>query len=308
MTTGYSAFAARKGVEDAARRMARRLEAERIPAPLRSRWRAAPASANQEWLDRLRRFRTAVVPWFDSDARLVGSKILEVGVGHGSSTAALAEQGAHVTGIDINADDLADAARHLADMGLTAKLEICNAAELARFAEGAGFERIVFWAVLEHMTIDERIMALKSAWSCLPPGGLLTVVETPNRLWPLDSHTSFLPFFSWLPYELGYRYSRNSPRPTFGDRYLDEQQAEMLHFLRRGHGVSFHEFDLAIGDHRSLDVASCMQRYWRDRNPARRVGWALSLAGRTERVLAEYSSQTDRAWFQPFLYFTLRKH
>ncbi len=72
-------------------------------------------------------------------------------------------------------------------------------------------------------------------------------------------------------------------------------------------GVSFHEFDVAIGDHRRLEVRSCMQLDRRAANRARRVGWTLSTAGRTERALRQYSPSTHRAWFQPFLYLTLAK-
>jgi S-adenosylmethionine-dependent methyltransferase len=242
-----------------------------------------------------------------SSAPLELSRILEIGAGAGSSTAALAEQGANVTAIDISSQALEEAASHLAEMGLSAEFTVCNAAKLARVAEARGYEWIVFWAVLEHMTIDERITALSDAWAYLAPGGLLTVVETPNRLWPLDSHTSLLPFFSWLPYELGYRYSTHSSRVGFGDRYTDETKFDMEHFLRRGHGVSFHEFDLALGDHRHLEVESCMQHYWRKRNPVRRLGWVMSQAGRIERVLAGFSPKSHRAWFQPFLFLSLRK-
>jgi 2-polyprenyl-3-methyl-5-hydroxy-6-metoxy-1,4-benzoquinol methylase len=238
---------------------------------------------------------------------LAGSPILEVGSGEGAGTAAMAEQGGQVTGIDINSEAIGRAAALLQQMELEATFKQGNATDLKALTEGALFDQIVFWAALEHMTVDERIIALRQAWDTLGRSGLLSVVETPNRLWPLDSHTSLLPYFNWLPYELGYRYSRNSPRAGFGDGYLDDHYSSMLEFVRRGHGVSFHEFDVAIGDHQSLELTSCMQIYQRRRNPARRIAWTLSLAGRTERVLARYSPGTDRAWFQPFLYLTLRK-
>jgi S-adenosylmethionine-dependent methyltransferase len=192
-------------------------------------------------------------------------------------------------------------------LGLHADLVVANAADLPEATAGRGRSWVIFWAVLEHMTIDERLASLSSAWCHLEPGGLLTLVETPNRLWPFDSHTSLLPYFSWLPYELAHRYSGHSRRPGFRDRYVDGTGAGMEHFLRRGHGVSFHEFDLAIGQHGTLPVASYLQAYWRRRDPVRALSWPLSRAGRTERLLASYSPATDRAWFQPFLYLTLRK-
>jgi hypothetical protein len=119
-----------------------------------------------------------------------------------------------------------------------------------------------------------------------------------------------LPYFSWLPSELAYRYSQYSPRQGFGDRYTEAEPdpAQFLHFLRRGHGVSFHEFAVALErDRREIAVASSMQLERRRRAPYRELGWRLSVAGRTERVLRGYDKAVHRAWFQPMLYLSLAK-
>src|SRR6185295_3548288 len=47
---------------------------------------------------RLRLDRMKVAPWLDATRPLRGCRILEIGCGTGSSTVALAEQGAEVTG------------------------------------------------------------------------------------------------------------------------------------------------------------------------------------------------------------------
>jgi len=291
-------------VRAAVKRTVERVEQARLPADLVARWRALPDGHSDE---RVTRFRRAVVPWMDATRRLDGTPILEVGTGRGTSTTVLAEQGAEVTGVDIDPEPLEVASHRLAALGLTADLVVGNGADLSMVAPGRIFPWIVFWAVLEHMTLEERIGGLRSAWARLGPGGLLTVIETPNRLWPFDGHTSRLPYFSWLPHDLAYRYSTHSDREGFGDRYTDGTGAEMEHFLRRGVGVSFHEFDLALGDHHRLPVASYLQGWWRQRDPVRRVARPLTRAARTERVLASYSPATDHAWFQPMLYLTLRK-
>ena len=293
------------GVENAARRAARRRESARVPAALSEKWRPIPSAADSTWTERIESFRTSVVPWMDTTCRLDGQRILEIGCGPGASTAALAEQGAVVTGLDLGVEHVEQARGHLADMGLESELHVRNATDLEGLP--GAFHQVVFWAVVEHMLVPERLDSLAAAWSRLSSGGLLTLVETPNRLWPHDSHTSYMPFFAWLPYELGYRYSAMSPRVGFAELYGDPELTRMEHFLRRGHGVSFHEFDLAIGDHRQLDVVSSMQSYARGRSVCRRVGWKLSSAGRVERVLAGFAPGTDPAWLQPFLYLTIRK-
>lgn len=298
----------RAQAEAAGRQVARRREDSRLPSALTNHWATPPASAPAHWWERLDRFRRTVVPWMCHVEPLSGQKILEIGVGDGPSAAAMVEQGAHVTGMDLLQSELDEATQHLAHMGLDARLILGNATDLADVAEFGEYNQIAFWAVLEHMTIKERLLALTAAWERLAPGGLLSVIETPNRLWPYDAHTSNLPFYSWLPYELGYLYSGQSPRAGFNDRYSPDLIDEDLgHYLRRGFGVSFHEFDLAVGDHRELKVVSHMQGYWRSRSFSRRAGWALSRAGRTERTLEGYEPGIHPAWLQPYLYFTLRK-
>src|SRR5712692_3228494 len=51
---------------------------------------------------RLASDRKTIIPWLDDIQALQGAAILEVGCGTGSSTVAMAEQGADVVGIDIH--------------------------------------------------------------------------------------------------------------------------------------------------------------------------------------------------------------
>src|SRR5947207_646218 len=78
-----------------------------------------------------------------------------------------------------------------------------------------------FYASLEHLTLEERLQAMKRTWQMLSPGGLWCAIEIPNRLWYYDSHTSQLPFFMWLPDELAFAYSRFSPRESYRNLYRD---------------------------------------------------------------------------------------
>ncbi len=205
-------------------------------------------------------YRTDFIPWLDSACRLRGRRVLEIGCGTGSLLVALAEQGALVTGIDVDEPSLRVAHERCRLYGLAVKLEHLSADAIAKFGPNA-FDLVLFPASLEHMTSAERLTALHDAWHILPAGGFLALMDTPNRLWYFDQHTSQLPFYHWLPNDLAFRYARFSPRDNFREIYTDENQDAMQHFLRRGRGVSFHEFDLAIKPATKLKVVSSLASY-----------------------------------------------
>ena len=108
--------------------------------------------------------------------------------------------------------------------------------------------------------MEERIETLKKCEKILNKGGYLIIIEAPNRLWYFDSHTSELPFFQWLPDNLAYLYSKHSPKVTFRENYLDNNYKELIGFLRRGRGVSYHEFELAFDNLSKLNVISRLNR------------------------------------------------
>lgn len=216
---------------------------------------------NDHLQERLASDRRMIVPWLNHAKPLRGSHVLEIGCGTGSSTVALTEQGAHVVGIDIDTDALAVARDRCHAYGMEAEFHTLNATTMAPFFAERRFDFIIFFASLEHMTIPERLAALRDAWAMLPVGGLLVVVETPNRLWYYDGHTSLLPFFHWLPDELAFRYSQLSPRENFRELYRDPDPASTEHFLRRGRGMSFHEFDLSIEPAADLNVVSSLSTF-----------------------------------------------
>jgi 2-polyprenyl-3-methyl-5-hydroxy-6-metoxy-1,4-benzoquinol methylase len=55
---------------------------------------------------RLREHRSTIIPWLNTLRPLKGSEILEIGCGTGTSTVALAEQGARVTAVEVDARSL----------------------------------------------------------------------------------------------------------------------------------------------------------------------------------------------------------
>jgi S-adenosylmethionine-dependent methyltransferase len=189
--------------------------------------------------NRLFNFRHRAIPWIDSLTPLARSKVLEIGCGTGCTTVALAEQGCKLTSIDVNGTHIEAAKKRCELYGLPANILAMNAAEIDRINEK--FNLILFSASLEHMTYEERIIALKSAWDMLESGGLLAVIETPNRLYYFDGHSSLLPFYHWLPDQIATRYSKFSPRDACVNSGSDETK-----FMRFGRGASFHEFEIAL--------------------------------------------------------------
>lgn len=211
--------------------------------------------------DRLNSFRRTVIPWLDHAKPLLGAKILEIGCGTGASTVALAEQGAQVTSVDVDEGSLAVAKDRCQVYGLEVDFYKANAKDLDQLFSNQQFDFIIFFAALEHLTVNERMAAIKNTWDMLSDGSLWCVIETPNRLWHFDSHTSLLPFFYWLPEELAFQYSKFSPRKPFCDAYRDCTEDTMLNFRRQGLGVSYHEFDLAMKKVEELKVVSSLKDY-----------------------------------------------
>lgn len=246
-----------KAVEDSLR--------ENYHSGWRGEERYSPAACEKDrrshLTGRLANSRETVIPWLDRAGPLAGRRVLEIGCGTGSSTVALAEQGAKVTAIDVDAGALRVAADRLGAYGLAAEVRPLNADGIGQAFAAASFDLVIFYACLEHMTVPERLASLRAAWGLLPPAGQLAVVDTPNRLWYRDRHTSQLPFFHWLPDELAFRYSRFSPRDNFRELYREYDAASAAAFLRRGRGVSFHEFDLALGPVGELAVVSSLSSY-----------------------------------------------
>jgi 2-polyprenyl-3-methyl-5-hydroxy-6-metoxy-1,4-benzoquinol methylase len=255
---------------------------------------------------RLEMDRYELVPWIDKTLPLRGARILEVGCGTGSATVALAEQGAEVTALDVHDEALLVAETRCKGHGVRGVTFVrANAERLTTMYRPGQFDLIFFFAVLEHMTLGERDVALRSAWELLNTGQYMCIGETPNRLWPYDAHTSQLPFFNWLPDELAFRYAQFSPIPSLRSRFREISEESMLSFRREGRGVSFHDLDLAIGD--SYRIVSDRTAFLATRNPLKMLKRVLARDGLRERMLNNYAPRRHRALFRQNLNLLIRK-
>jgi S-adenosylmethionine-dependent methyltransferase len=253
---------------------------------------------------RLEHSRRAVVPWLGSLFRLEGARILEVGCGTGTTTVALAEQGALVTGVDVQPAGVQCATDRCRLHGVRAELIVANATEIGTLFAGRSFDCILFFACLEHMTLEERIAALRAAWNMLDSGQLLAVVETPNRLWHTDHHTSGEPFFGWLPDPLAKAYAARTRRPGFNQLDGAWTESGALALARWGRPVSFHELVLALDcAAERLPVVSSKADYFR-RKPWL---WPLYHSSAHERQLRRRAPGVHPAFARPDLDLVLRK-
>jgi S-adenosylmethionine-dependent methyltransferase len=195
-----------------------------------------------------------MIPWIESVFPLRGAKVLEIGCGTGSATFAMAQRCERVESFDIDRKSL-DQAEELA-----ALLDIENVAfalqsddwampsKIMEFPKSVGndYDVVLLAAVVEHLLQEERIPVLRTLWQLLRPGGIMVIYDTPNRLYPYDSHTFRLPFAQWLPDNLMLEYLSHSTRKELTDQ-IKAAENPVESMGRFGRGVSYHEFELAIG-------------------------------------------------------------
>jgi SAM-dependent methyltransferase len=215
-----------------------------------------------DWHRRKRAALRCFVPWVEEVLPLEGRTVLEYGCGNGAVSAAFAPRAERYIGIDIDSDQVGAARRILAEGGLDPTFVAAPPDRILKETAAFRGEVDVFlcYAVLEHMSVDERLALLRLAREVVRPDGIIVVIETPNRLTPWDYHTSQLPFLYQLPDELALSYAHRSARKDFTEA-LDQAAArgpEALRdaFFRWGRGMSFHELELVFDDLPACVLAS----------------------------------------------------
>jgi len=251
--------------------------------------------------------RHYMIPWLDRARSLSGCRVLEIGCGMGASTVAIAEQGCHVTAVDISQESLQFAEERCKSLGLPVDFLVANATEVSRLLSGQKFDFIIFYASLEHMTHEERISSMRETWGMLNKGDFWCIAGTPNRLWPYDYHTAYLPFYYWLSDDLAFAYSNRSGRSGFHELYKEPTPDNMLHFLRRGRGLSYHEFDLAFGSISELDVVSCMGIEWQQLRWFNKWRSRFTAEHHCESFLNRFAPHIHRGFFRKSLDLIIRK-
>ena len=247
-------------------------------------------------------FADCVVPWLRRHVDISNHQVVEIGAGTGSSTAAIAPHVGHVTTFEIAEPAVIAAKERAAICGysnVTFRTSFFGS-EQAR--ELGSYDGVLLAAVLEHCSFEECRDLLKASWSRLRPGGWLCVVDTPNRFCPIDHHTSFLPFFSSLPIELRIVYSAKSPRAELAHAFAPPSDDSVDRMIRWGCGISYHEFEIAIGDDIHQNIVA---DGWEPE-----INAAIGILPEDtfiENQMKSFAPHVSRAFARRALYFVLRK-
>jgi SAM-dependent methyltransferase len=171
-------------------------------------------------------------------------RVLEVGCSFGHMTEYLAEQPEVATLTTFDTDPaFVDLTRAKVDeLGLGVVREVRHldqdATRRLPWADGA-FDLVLAVGVVEHLPVRWRRDQVDEYYRVLTPGGHIAILDTPNRWFPLETHSVGLPLVQWLPPRLAWRYARLG-RP------------------RRYRGVSFDDFVADGTGWRNATFADCL--------------------------------------------------
>jgi SAM-dependent methyltransferase len=125
-------------------------------------------------------------------------RFLDFGCGEGYSIEALLDMFPRATfvGVDYDAGTLSRCREAIASSPRVTLIHAPDRNALA--AIGSDFDVIQLNAVVEHLLPAERKDLMSFIWQKLRPGGYLVVTETPWRWFPIETHTTSLPFVNYL--------------------------------------------------------------------------------------------------------------
>jgi 2-polyprenyl-3-methyl-5-hydroxy-6-metoxy-1,4-benzoquinol methylase len=145
--------------------------------------------------------------------RLTGLSVLEIGCSFGHITEWLAEQPevARLSAFDADPAFVAMTRAKVEELGLRRVVDVTRLGHdgpgRLPWADGA-FDLVVAMGVVEHLPARHRRAHVDEYWRVLAPGGHLAVLDTPNRWFPLETHSVGLPLVQWLPPRLAWHYAR----------------------------------------------------------------------------------------------------
>jgi SAM-dependent methyltransferase len=150
-----------------------------------------------------------------------GLRVLEVGCSFGHITELLAEQEdvASIHTFDTDPAFAAIVRTKVAELALARVVDVAlltNEGTRRLPYPDAAFDLVLAIGVVEHLPARFRREQVDEYYRVLRPGGHIAILDTPNRLFPLETHSIGLPLIQWLPGPVAYRYARLFRRRTFG--------------------------------------------------------------------------------------------
>jgi len=146
-----------------------------------------------------------------SQAEFENKRILDVGCGCGASTVILGRMfpSADIVGVELGQEFL-DIAEMRAEFYGFCNLRFFLSPSGAELPADLGtFDYIILSAVYEHLLPNERRSLVPKLWTLLKTGGTLFINQTPDRRFPLETHTTMLPFINYLPKSLALLAARH---------------------------------------------------------------------------------------------------
>jgi hypothetical protein len=163
--------------------------------------------ADQE-RNRFVRFRTAFMfERFVDLPRDSAFRVLDFGSGAGHSVDVLLEMYPNARFV---CADIAGFRSHFHDDPRVQVIEMSHPTDTANF--GSDYDVLQLNAVFEHLPPDERKTLMPDLWARLRIGGYFVLTETPWRWFPIETHTTSLPFINYLPDRLALEAVRHCGR------------------------------------------------------------------------------------------------
>ena len=177
------------------------------------------------------------------------SRVLEVGSGHGAKATSLASFFDSYTGLEI-VQGLVDHSRLAAkelDIG-NVRFHLGEASDIAQILKSERFDVIILYAVLEHLTVSEKLHLLEVCWEHLDEGGFLYIGETPNRMFPIDYHSTKLAYFQQCPLSLWPSLMDQAKNRGWIEAMQEGLASDTFEktAFRRGIPVGYQEFELGL--------------------------------------------------------------
>jgi SAM-dependent methyltransferase len=151
-----------------------------------------------------------------------GLSVLEVGCSFGHITEYLADQPevAQIVAFDTDPAFVAITRVKVEELGLKSVQDVAlyANAETRRLPYAAGaFDLVVVCGIVEHLPERFRRAQVDEYYRLLARGGHIAILDTPNRAFPLETHSVGLPLVQWLPPRLAYQYARLCRPAKFRD-------------------------------------------------------------------------------------------